>query len=76
MMCKTCPYYVENNNGYEYCAYFCLEIQRIKTLEMCRWQRELILADNSGTSQYTKDKAQEIENIALEIRNINNSEDK
>lgn len=43
---------------------------------MCRYQRELILAQNSGASDYTKDKAQEIENIALEIRNINNSEDK
>ena len=41
MTCKTCPYYVENNNGYEYCAYFCLEIQRIKTLSMCKWLEEL-----------------------------------
>ena len=35
---------------------------------MCRYQRELILAENSGASQYTKDKAQEIENIAKELR--------
>ena len=39
-----------------------------KQYNMCRWQRELILADNSGASQYTKDKAQEIENIAKELR--------
>lgn len=55
-------------------------INKVNQLEyeynMCRWQREIILAENSGASQYTKDKAQEIENIALEIRNINNSEDK
>lgn len=35
---------------------------------MCRYQRELILAENSGASQYTKDKAQEIESIAKELR--------
>lgn len=35
---------------------------------MCRWQRELILAENSGASDYTKDKAQEIENLAKELR--------
>lgn len=35
---------------------------------MCRYQRELILAQNSGASQYTKDKAQEIENIAKDLR--------
>lgn len=35
---------------------------------MCRWQRELILAENSGASDYTKTKAQEIENLAQELR--------
>ena len=35
---------------------------------MCRYQRELILAENSGASQYAKDKAQEIENIAKDLR--------
>ena len=35
---------------------------------MCRYQRELILAESSGASQYTKDKAQEIENIAKDLR--------
>lgn len=35
---------------------------------MCRYQRELILAQNSGASQYAKDKAQEIENIAKDLR--------
>ena len=35
---------------------------------MCRWQRELILAENSGASDYTKNKAQEIENIAKDLR--------
>lgn len=35
---------------------------------MCRYQRELILAENSGASQYVKDKAQEIENIAKDLR--------
>ena len=42
---------------------------------MCRWQRELILSENSGASDYTKDKAQEIENLANSLRNnINNGE--
>ena len=35
---------------------------------MCRYQRELILAENSGASDYAKDKAQEIENLAKELR--------
>ncbi len=42
----------------------CLEQQ----YNMCRWQRELILADNSNASDYTKTKAQEIENLAKELR--------
>lgn len=36
--------------------------------QMNRWQREIILAENSGASDYTKNKAQEIENIAEQIR--------
>ena len=35
---------------------------------MCRWQREIILAENSGASDYTKTKSQEIENIAKDLR--------
>lgn len=36
--------------------------------QMNRWQREIILAQNSGASDYTKTKAQEIENLAKELR--------
>ena len=36
--------------------------------QMCRWQREGILAQNSEYSQYTKNKAQEIEDIAEQLR--------
>ena len=39
-----------------------------KQYNMCRWQRELILAQNSGASDYTKQKAQEIEDLAKELR--------
>lgn len=42
----------------------CLEQQ----YNMCRWQRELILAQNSGASDYTKTKAQKIEDLAKELR--------
>lgn len=35
---------------------------------MNRWQREGILAEGSLYSEYTKNKAQEIENIAEQIR--------
>lgn len=35
---------------------------------MNRWQREGILAEGSLYSQYTKNKAQEIENIAEQLR--------
>jgi len=46
--------------------------QKVVSLEqqynMCRYQRELILSENSGASQYAKDKAQEIENIAKDLR--------
>lgn len=51
-----------------------LEIKKQKVISleqqynMCRWQRELILAENSGASEYTKTKAQEIENLAKELR--------
>lgn len=37
MSCKTCPYFVENNNGYAYCSYFCEEIDRVIALSMCKW---------------------------------------
>ena len=36
--------------------------------KMNRWQREGILAEGSLYSEYTKNKAQEIENIAEQIR--------
>ena len=36
--------------------------------KMVRWQREIILAENSGASDYSKNKAQEIENLAEQIR--------
>ena len=36
--------------------------------KMNRWQREIILAEDSGASDYAKAKAQEIENIAEQIR--------
>lgn len=39
-----------------------------KQYKMNRWQRELILAQNSGASDYTKQKAQEIEDLAKELR--------
>ena len=46
--------------------------EQLETLEnkyqMNRWQREIILAEGSGASDYTKNKAQEIENIAEQIR--------
>lgn len=38
--------------------------------EMNRWQREGILAQNSEYSQYTKNKAQEIEDLAEQLRHI------
>lgn len=46
--------------------------EQLETLEaqykMNRWQREIILASDSGASDYVKSKAQEIENIAEQIR--------
>lgn len=39
-----------------------------KQYNMCRWQREIILSENSGTSDYAKQKAQEIEDLAKELR--------
>lgn len=39
-----------------------------KKYKMYRWQREIILAENSGASDYTKSKAQEIEDLAKELR--------
>lgn len=46
--------------------------EKVNALEqkynMCRWQREIILSENSGASDYTKQKAQEIEELAKELR--------
>lgn len=39
-----------------------------KEYQMNRWQREIILAENSGASDYIKQKAQEIESLANKIR--------
>lgn len=35
--CVNCNYYIANNNGYEYCAYFCQPIDRVIILSMCKW---------------------------------------
>lgn len=43
-----------------------------KQYEMNRWQREGILAEGSLYSPYTKQKAQEIEDLAKELRNQEN----
>lgn len=36
--------------------------------QMNRWQRELILAEGSSASNYAKEKAQEIEDLAEQLR--------
>lgn len=36
--------------------------------QMNRWEREIILAENSGASEYSKAKAQEIEDLAKQLR--------
>lgn len=40
---------------------------------MCRWEREIILTDNSGASDYTKTKAQETEDLSAGLRNNENN---
>lgn len=46
--------------------------ERVVALEqkynMCRWQREMILADGSSASDYAKQEAQEIEDLAVKLR--------
>ena len=41
-----------------------------QTYGMSRWQREDILAEGSLYSEYTKAKAQEIEDLAKELREV------
>ena len=41
-----------------------------QTYGMTRWQREGILAERSLYSEYTKSKAQEIEDLAKELREV------
>ena len=41
-----------------------------QTYGMMRWQREGILAEGSLYSKYTKSKAQEIEDLAKELREV------
>ena len=41
-----------------------------QTYGMSRWQREGILAEGSLYSEYTKAKAQEIEDLAKELREV------
>ena len=41
-----------------------------QTYGMSRWQREGILAEGSLYSEYTKSKAQEIEDLAKELREV------
>ena len=47
--------------------------QQVNSLEqqyqMYRWQREMILAEGSSASDYAKSKAQEIEDLAEQLRN-------
>lgn len=46
--------------------------ERVDSLEqqygMNRWQREMILAEGSSASDYAKAKAQEIEDLAVQLR--------
>lgn len=48
--------------------------EQVSSLEqaygMTRWQREGILAEGSLYSEYTKSKAQEIEDLAKELREV------
>lgn len=34
--CKDCPYYIENNNGYEYCCLYCMDISRVIIFDLCK----------------------------------------
>lgn len=47
-------------------------VNEVNTLEqqynMYRWQREMILAEGSSASDYAKSKAQEIEDLAEQLR--------
>ena len=76
---ETTDRYMLSEDGTEYIPY---EENVINTRElkkelenketqygMNRWQREIILAEDSGASSYTKDKAQELENLAEQLRN-------
>lgn len=52
--------------------------QKENDYQMNRWQREMILAEGSGASEFSKTRAQELENLAEQIRhkdNINSIED-
>lgn len=42
--------------------------QKEREYDMSRWQREIILAEGSGASEYSKAKAQEIEDLAKQLR--------
>lgn len=42
--------------------------EKEKDYQMTRWQREIILAEGSGASEYSKAKAQEIEDLAKQLR--------
>ena len=50
--CINCNYYVDNNNGYEYCAYFCQPIDRIIILSMCKWIED---EENNSKNQNERD---------------------
>jgi len=75
---ETNDKYMLSEDGTEYIAYNekIIEERELKQqiaeqetkYGMNRWQRELILAENSGASDYIKQKAQEIENLAKKIR--------
>lgn len=59
------PEYIEKKKRQEL-------MNRVDSLEkqynMYRWQREMILDEASHVSDYTKEKAQEIEDLAEELR--------
>lgn len=49
--------------------------QKESEYQMNRWQREGILAEGSLYSEYVKDKARELEEIAEQIRSKDNEEE-
>ena len=76
MLSSDCSEYILYNEDEKHKQDLQTELyQKEEEYQMNRWQREMILAEVSGASEFSKTRAQELEDLAEQIRHQDNEEE-